>query len=96
MVQIEGDWVGSDGTSINCKAINPNPTDGHGIFTCSVLQSITKSLALGAEIIAQKVPDSSAIEQGMNLGMKMRTSPLYNNSWPYKLLIIIAFRKRSN
>ena len=75
MVQIEGDWVGSDGTSINCKAINPNPTDGHGIFTCSVLQSITKSLALGAEIIAQKVPDSSAIEQGMNLGMKMRTSP---------------------
>ena len=74
MVQIEGDWVGSSGTSINLKAINPNPTDGHGIFTGSLLQSVTKSLALGGELILQKVPDADAIEHGINLGMKLKTS----------------------
>ena len=75
MVQFEGDWVGSEGTSVNLKAINPNPTDGHGIFTCSLLQSLSKSFAVGGEMIAQKVPDSDAIEQGINLGMRMRVSP---------------------
>lgn len=72
MVQIEGDWVGASGTSLNLKAINPNPTDGHGIFTAALLQSVTKSLALGGELILQKVPDTSDIEHGLNLGAKMK------------------------
>lgn len=72
MVQFEADWIGNGGTSLNLKAINPNPTDGNGIFTASLLQSLSKSLALGAEIITQKVPDSTSIEQGINLGMKWK------------------------
>lgn len=72
MVQLESDWVGSGGTSINLKAINPNPTDGNGIFTFALLQSLSKSLAVGGEIIAQKVSDSPAIEQGINLGMRWK------------------------
>lgn len=72
MIQLEGDWIGAGGTSINVKAINPNPTDGNGIFTCALLQSLSKSLAFGGELIAQKVPDSPAIEQGINLGMRWK------------------------
>lgn len=73
MVQLETDWIGSGGTSVNLKAINPNPTDGHGIFTCAVLQSLSKNLAVGGEIITQKVPDSMSVENGVNLGMRLRT-----------------------
>ena len=74
MVQIEGDWIGNGGTSFNFKAINPNPMDGDGIFTCSLMQSLSKSFAIGAEVITQKVPNSSALEHGVNLGMKFRVN----------------------
>lgn len=74
MVQFEGDWVGATGTSVNLKVINPNPTDGHGIFTFALLQSVSKNLALGGELILQKVPDSSEIEHGINLGLKLKPS----------------------
>lgn len=74
MIQIEGDWVGSGGTSLNFKAINPNPIDAYGIFTGSILQSLSKSLAIGGEFITQKVPDSSSLEHGINLGMKLKVT----------------------
>ena len=74
MMQFEGDWVGESGTSLNLKAINPNPTDGNGIFTASLLQSVSKSLALGGEIIAQRVPDAPGIETGINLGLRVKVS----------------------
>lgn len=74
MVQLEGDWIGNGGTSLNLKAINPNPMDGNGIFTCSLLQSLSKNLAVGGELITQKVPDSPSLEHGINLGMKLKVS----------------------
>lgn len=72
MVQLESDFIGTGGTSINLKAINPNPMDGQGIFTCALLQSVSKSLAIGGELIGQKAPDSSAFEHGINLGLRFR------------------------
>lgn len=70
MVQFEGDWIGKEGTSLNVKAINPNPFEGQGVFTGSVLQSLSQSVALGAEVIGQRVPDSPFMETGLNLAFR--------------------------
>ncbi len=74
MIQLEGDWVGTEGTSINVKAINPNPFDGQGVFTASLLQSVSQSLALGAEVIGQKAADSPVMENGLNLALRFAPS----------------------
>jgi mitochondrial import receptor subunit TOM40 len=74
MIQFEGDWVGAEGTSVNFKAINPDPTDGNGIFTAALLQSVSKSVAVGGELITQKVADSGSLEHGVNLGVKWRVN----------------------
>ena len=75
MVQFEADWLAND-TSINVKAINPNPADGHGIFTVSLLQAVTRSTALGAELISQKSAESNGVlEQGVNFAFTYRPNP---------------------
>ncbi len=74
MVQLEGDWVGKEGTSLNFKAINPNPFDGQGVFTASLLQSVSQSLAVGAEVIGQQVADSPSMENGLNLAVRYTPS----------------------
>lgn len=71
MVQLESDWIGKEGTSINLKAINPNVVDGEGVFTASLLQSVSKSVAVGAEVIGQKVADSPSMETGLNLALRI-------------------------
>ncbi|KAI0341769.1 mitochondrial import receptor subunit TOM40 [Trametopsis cervina] len=61
MIQMEHDISGSD-FSVNLRAVNPSPVDGTGIYTGSVLQSVTKHLALGVEGIWQKPhPDHSEL-----------------------------------
>ncbi|KAL5529030.1 hypothetical protein ACEPAG_5004 [Sanghuangporus baumii] len=50
MLQMEHDFQGQD-YSLNLKAINPNPIDSSGLFIASYLQSVTKNLALGTEML---------------------------------------------
>lgn len=52
MVQLELDYSGRP-FSVNAKAVNPSPAHGTGIFVANYLQSITKSIALGAELAYQ-------------------------------------------
>ena len=54
MLQNELEYLGQD-YSINAKAINPNAVDGTGIYTFSYLQSLSSRLALGSELILQKM-----------------------------------------
>ncbi|KAI0093574.1 eukaryotic porin-domain-containing protein [Irpex rosettiformis] len=53
MLQVDHDVTGTD-FSVNLRAVNPSPVDGTGIYMGSVLQSVTKRLALGVEGILQK------------------------------------------
>ncbi|THH10193.1 hypothetical protein EW145_g1504 [Phellinidium pouzarii] len=53
MIQLEHDYQGSD-YSVNVKALNPSPVDASGIFIGSYLQSVTKNLALGSEVLVQR------------------------------------------
>ncbi len=70
MLQTEGDYVGSD-WSANVKAINPDVTEaGAGIYTVSLLQSFTKRLAAGVELIAQKASKFDPVESGINVAAR--------------------------
>ncbi|KAI0320092.1 eukaryotic porin-domain-containing protein [Amylostereum chailletii] len=61
MLQLEHDCQGSD-FSLNVKAINPSPVDGSGMYLGSYLQSLTKNIALGAEMLYQRAsPDMTDI-----------------------------------
>lgn len=53
MLQLEHDVTGQD-YSLNLKALNPSPVDGSGIFVGSYLQSITKNLAVGTEMVMSR------------------------------------------
>ncbi|PCH38164.1 hypothetical protein WOLCODRAFT_136074 [Wolfiporia cocos MD-104 SS10] len=53
MLQLEHDYLGQD-YSINIKAMNPSPVDTTGIYLGSYLQSVTKNLALGFEVVHQR------------------------------------------
>lgn len=52
MIQLEQDYKGSDYT-LNLKALNPSPTNLSGIYIAGYLQSITKNLAIGTEVLSQ-------------------------------------------
>jgi mitochondrial import receptor subunit TOM40 len=52
MFQLEHDHQGADYT-VNAKAINLTPTDGTGVYVGSYLQSLTKNIALGSEVVYQ-------------------------------------------
>ena len=63
MLQVEFDHVGSD-YSFNCKAFNPTPMTTKesrgivgigGIFTAGLMQSVSKNVALGMELIHQRI-----------------------------------------
>lgn len=59
MIQLEHDYQGQD-YSVNVKAMNPSPVDVTGIYMASYLQSFTKNLALGVEMLHQRPqPDTS-------------------------------------
>ncbi|KAI0928671.1 hypothetical protein AcW1_005852 [Taiwanofungus camphoratus] len=59
MVQLEHDYQGAD-YSFNVKAMNPSPLDLTGIYIGSYLQSVTKNVALGIEMLHQRpTPDMS-------------------------------------
>ena len=81
MLQNELDYNGND-YNLNVKAINPDLQDGSGIYTFSYLQSISKSLALGGEVIAQKTTNDP-VETGFNLVAKWsggeRTVPVQSS-----------------
>lgn len=53
MIQMEHDYQGQD-YSLNAKALNPWPTDFTGIFIGNYLQSFTKNVALGFELLFQR------------------------------------------
>ncbi|KLO10666.1 hypothetical protein SCHPADRAFT_921997 [Schizopora paradoxa] len=53
MIQMEHDYLGQD-YSINVKALNPYPVNMSGIVIGNYLQSVTKNLALGAEVLFSK------------------------------------------
>lgn len=53
MIHFEHDYAGRD-YSLNAKAINPSPIDATGIYFASYLQSVTKNLALGYEMLMQR------------------------------------------
>ncbi|CAG7855153.1 SubName: Full=Probable TOM40-mitochondrial import receptor (MOM38) {ECO:0000313/EMBL:CCA68912.1} [Serendipita indica DSM 11827] len=57
-LQLEHENSGVD-YCLNLKAINPSPIDGSGIYSASLLQSVSKRLALGIETNFQSAPDGS-------------------------------------
>lgn len=72
MLQSELDYLGPD-YSINAKLINPNAADQTGILTASFMQSVTKHLALGAELVSQRMHLGEPAETGYNLAAKYAT-----------------------
>lgn len=72
MLQTEADYQGKD-YSLNLKAINPDAVSQTGIFTANYLQSLTKTVALGVEVIGQKMHPKEPIETGLNVGAKYTT-----------------------
>ncbi|CAG8620451.1 5987_t:CDS:2, partial [Acaulospora colombiana] len=56
VLQLEHENSGVDYV-LSAKAINPSPIDGSGVYVGSLLQSITKRLALGVETYYQRAPD---------------------------------------
>ena len=74
MLQAECDWIGARGSSLNFKAINPDPVTRSGILTASLLQSFSKTLAVGAEVITQRGADGSPAELGINLATRIAPS----------------------
>jgi len=75
MLQAECDWIGARGTSINVKTINPDPATRSGIFTASLLQALSRTLAVGGEMIGQRAPDGSPADFGLNMAMRFTPSP---------------------
>ena len=57
-VILEHDHIGRD-NSLNVKAINPTP-DGSGMYAVSLLQSLSRKLALGAEAMMARAPTGEA------------------------------------
>jgi mitochondrial import receptor subunit TOM40 len=55
LAQFEHDRIGRD-YSLNLKTYNPSPADLSGAYMASYLQSLTKNVALGAEVIYQRAP----------------------------------------
>ena len=53
MMNFEHDYSGLD-YSINLRGLNPSPTELTGLFMTSYLQSVTKNLALGTELVYQR------------------------------------------
>jgi len=72
MVQMEADYQGPD-YALNAKLINPDAASRTFIGTVSGIQSVSKHLAVGAELIAQRMHPSEPVELGHNLGAKYFT-----------------------
>ena len=68
MIQLEHDRTGRD-YSLNFKAYNPGVVDGTGVFMASYLQSLTKRLAIGTEVIWQR-PSPDMEEANMSYSAK--------------------------
>lgn len=73
MIQLEHDVQASD-FSVNVRAMNPSPVDGTGIYTGSILQSVTKHLAVGVEGIWQR-PHPEQSEFGLQYYAKYVGGP---------------------
>ncbi|KAG9299644.1 hypothetical protein G9A89_020815 [Geosiphon pyriformis] len=72
LLQLEQDYQGPD-FSINFKTLNPSPVESSGIFIFSYLQSITKKLALGTELVYQR-PSQEVEETNKSLVAKYSSS----------------------
>ncbi|KAJ2822583.1 translocase of outer mitochondrial membrane [Coemansia erecta] len=72
MFQAEAEYTGADYTA-NIKAINPSLVDGTGIYLASYLQSVTKKLSLGAELLYQS-PMPQIQETSISLAMRYQPS----------------------
>lgn len=74
MAQAEWDWQGAD-CSLNFKAINPDVADGaSGIYTASILQSLSKHLSTGLEVIGQRATARDPVDFGYNVAARYATS----------------------
>ncbi|PJF17357.1 hypothetical protein PSACC_02797 [Paramicrosporidium saccamoebae] len=70
MAQLETDLQGKD-CSLNLKAINPDMAEGgSGIYTVSMLQSLTKHFSAGLEVIAQKATQADPVDIGYNVAAR--------------------------
>lgn len=73
MAQMEYDWQGAD-CAINFKAINPDVADGgSGIYTASLLQSLSKHLSAGLEVVGQKATVQEPLDFGYNVAARYAT-----------------------
>ncbi|THG99207.1 hypothetical protein EW026_g3089 [Hermanssonia centrifuga] len=76
MLQLEHEYQGQD-YSLNIKGMNPSPIDSTGIYIGSILQSLTKNLALGVEAIYQR-PQPDVSEMAASYVAKYTSS---NKDW---------------
>lgn len=72
--QAEHDYLGRD-YSVNVRVGNPSPADLTGIYTASLIQSVTKSLAVGVEAMFQR-PQPGLSDLGLQYYAKY-TSPVF-------------------
>ncbi len=76
MLQLEHEYQGQD-YSLNIKGMNPSPIDSTGIYIGSIIQSLTKNLALGVEAIYQR-PQPDVSEMAASYVAKYTSS---NKDW---------------
>ncbi|KAJ1957843.1 translocase of outer mitochondrial membrane [Linderina pennispora] len=72
MLQLESEYTGSDFTA-NVKAINPSLVDGTGIYLANYLQSVTRKLSFGAELLYQS-PMPKVQETSISLALRYQPS----------------------
>lgn len=70
-VTLEANYAGPDNT-LNVKTLNPSVSTGTGILAASYLQSITKNLALGSEVVVQR-PSPEMEDSAMSYVVKYAT-----------------------
>ncbi|GAA94426.1 uncharacterized protein L969DRAFT_609063 [Mixia osmundae IAM 14324] len=76
-VQLEHDRQSGD-YALNFKAYNASLADATGIYTASYLQSISQSVALGAEVVWQRPQGADIEEAGINYYARLAGK---NRSW---------------
>lgn len=73
MLQSECEVTGQDWT-FNAKAINPDLALRTGIVTASFLQGVSKRLAVGGEVILQRMGPRDPVDTGVNVVGKLSGS----------------------
>nr|ACG27157.1 mitochondrial import receptor subunit TOM40 [Zea mays] len=72
ILQAEHDYLGRD-FCVNLRAANPSPADFIGMYSGSIMQSVTKNVAIGVEALLQR-PQPGLSDRGLQYFAKYTSS----------------------